>query len=294
MFTVRDAVELDAKNLQRSALLGHVVVPVIVTRLHASEPVRLQVSTDLAADAFRCEQRLDARTNPLQLESVDRGADDVVSPACQRPATDRLLAGGGRDDELSISSKLRQRLRHPGDQRQLMRPRSLARSTLVVEDGDRAFGHFSPPKAQELLDALPTREEVQAQRSRFDSRHRLDQPPIRSQLVRRQRVLVRSIELWRTFGLRGRIEDDREGLESDRDRCRGSYVDCALIRGSQVRPQFVRRSALVGSDQPAQHVEHVIRGHVGSGRFGQVWPRFDHLQLKQPIRISVASPPHAR
>jgi len=80
LFTVRNAIEFDAKYLKRSALLGHVVVTVIVTSLHDSETVRLQVSTDLTADAFRCEQRLDAGTNPLELEPVDRGADDVVNP----------------------------------------------------------------------------------------------------------------------------------------------------------------------------------------------------------------------
>lgn len=81
LITVRDAIELGAKKLKRSALLGHVVVPVTVTGLHASETVRLQVSTDLTADALRCEQRLDAGTNPLELEPVDRGADDVLKPA---------------------------------------------------------------------------------------------------------------------------------------------------------------------------------------------------------------------
>jgi hypothetical protein len=42
------------EDLQRVALLRHVVVTVIVPSLHAGEPVRLKVFANLAADQ-RCQ-----------------------------------------------------------------------------------------------------------------------------------------------------------------------------------------------------------------------------------------------
>ena len=60
------------KNLQRVAFLRHVVVPVVVPRLHAGETMRLEMPPNLAADVARCQQRLHTGPNSLELKARDR------------------------------------------------------------------------------------------------------------------------------------------------------------------------------------------------------------------------------
>ncbi len=56
---------LSRKNVQRLTLFRHVVVPVVVPRLHAGQPVRLQVSADVTADAIGRKQRLHSGSDSL-------------------------------------------------------------------------------------------------------------------------------------------------------------------------------------------------------------------------------------
>lgn len=78
-------------------------MPVVVPSLNTGQAVRLQVPANLAAHPRAGKQDLDARPNSLQLEPVDRFGDDILSPSCQRPHADGLLAGCGRDRELTLA-----------------------------------------------------------------------------------------------------------------------------------------------------------------------------------------------
>ena len=106
---------------------------VIVARLHAGQAVRLQMAPDLSADTVGREQRLDTRSNPLQLKAVDRLADQSVCPAGQHPHADGLLAGGRRDRELADALQCCQVGARIGQQGDLMRTRPLTGPALTVE-----------------------------------------------------------------------------------------------------------------------------------------------------------------
>lgn len=60
---------------------------IVVTRLNARQTVRLQVTANLAANAMGCQQRLDTRPDPLQLEALDsrrrRGLGPILR-VCER------------------------------------------------------------------------------------------------------------------------------------------------------------------------------------------------------------------
>ena len=83
---------------------------VVVTSLHACQPVRLRVSTNVTVDAVRGKQRLDARSNPLQLKAVNGCTDEVVGPARECSDNDRLLATSRGNSEIAFSRELRYRL----------------------------------------------------------------------------------------------------------------------------------------------------------------------------------------
>jgi hypothetical protein len=51
--------KLSQQDLEHPALLAHVIVAIVVTRLHASQAVRLEVTSNLAADAVGGQQGLD-------------------------------------------------------------------------------------------------------------------------------------------------------------------------------------------------------------------------------------------
>ncbi len=53
------------QDFECRALLVHVVMPVVVPRLHARQSMRLQMTPNFAADTTGCKERLDARANPL-------------------------------------------------------------------------------------------------------------------------------------------------------------------------------------------------------------------------------------
>jgi len=82
------------KDFQRVALLGHVVMPVVVPGLNASQAVRLKMTSHFSTNSMGRKERLDTGADALQLETVDRVADDITSPARQRPHADGLLACG--------------------------------------------------------------------------------------------------------------------------------------------------------------------------------------------------------
>lgn len=76
---------------------------IVVTRLNARQTVRLQVTANLAANAMGCQQRLDTRPDPLQLEALDRIADEGSGPSCECANADRFPAGRRRDGELALA-----------------------------------------------------------------------------------------------------------------------------------------------------------------------------------------------
>ena len=76
---------------------------VVVACLNPRQAMRLQMTANLAANAMGCEQRLDTRPDPLQLEALDRLADDGSGPSCERANADRFLAGRRRDGELALA-----------------------------------------------------------------------------------------------------------------------------------------------------------------------------------------------
>jgi hypothetical protein len=236
---------------------------------------------DLAADAVRRKQRLDPGSNPLQLEALDRVTEHVVSPAGQRPHAAGLLAGCRQDRELTLT--LQEGEVGPGQlhQANLVRARSLAWPSLAVEDRQGVIAHVSPLQPDELFDALAAGQHMQAQRHCLDARTCSDELPVGLQVGLGERPLVRAIELRGSARLRGWAEDDPEGLENDRDRRRGADIQRALERSAKLRTQLVGRTPLVGLDQPAQHVQHLVqhlvRRQVNRRRLGPAGPRFGDM-----------------
>jgi hypothetical protein len=85
------------------------------------------------------EQRLDTRSDPLQLETLDLMADHDMRPAREGPHTDRLLAGGRRDDQLALALQSCQIGTRGAQQGDLVPARSLPGPALAVESRDRVF-----------------------------------------------------------------------------------------------------------------------------------------------------------
>ncbi len=84
--------QLFDEDFDSAKLLWHVVVAIVVTRLHARQAMRLKVAANVAPDPLGCKQRFDARTNALELEALDRLAHYFVRPAGKSPHVDGLLA----------------------------------------------------------------------------------------------------------------------------------------------------------------------------------------------------------
>ena len=57
--------KFETKDVERRALLLHVVVAVIVPSLHAGQAMGLKVTSDFSTNAVCRKQRLDPRSNPL-------------------------------------------------------------------------------------------------------------------------------------------------------------------------------------------------------------------------------------
>src|ERR1019366_7982095 len=151
---------------------------VIVARLHSCQAVRLQVTSNLTADAIGREQRFDAGPNPLQLKPLDRIANNRASPSRHRADADRLLATRRRARERPFSLQDAQILARLAEQRNLMWTRSLTRSTFLVKYGQAIFCNICPTKAYELLDALSASQQVQPQDCGFVSRTTPEQLPV--------------------------------------------------------------------------------------------------------------------
>lgn len=70
--------KLAAQSIERCALLSHVVVTVVVPRLHAGQAMRLKVTPHFSTDSMGCKKGLDTGANVLQLEAIDRVADYIT------------------------------------------------------------------------------------------------------------------------------------------------------------------------------------------------------------------------
>lgn len=101
---------------------------------------------------------------------------------------------------------------------------------------------------------------------------------------------VGAIELRGSTRLRGRAENDAERLEDHGDGRGGPNVKRALVGRAEVGPQLVGGTSLVGLDQPAQHVEHLVRGEVNRQRLSDTRPRLGDVPLEDLVSVDMASP----
>ena len=216
--------------------------------------------------------------------------DHVASPARQRPHADGLLACCRRDRKLTLAfqeGEIGPGQLHQGN---LVRARSLAWPSLAVEDRQGVITHVSPLQPDELFDALAAGQHMQPQRRCLDARTCGDEFPVRLQVGLGERSLVGAIELRGSTRLRGWVEDDPEGLENDRDRRRGTDIQRALERRTKVRTQLVGRTPLVGLDQPAQHVQHLVWRDVNRGRLRHAGPRFGGMPFEDRLAAERVAP----
>lgn len=125
------------------------------------------------------------------------------------------------------------------DDRHHVHPRAWPGPAFGVIDGDRVGAHVGPAQANELLDALPAGEQVQAQTPTAQARQSLDQSSVGAQFVGGQRSLVSAVEPSIAACLRDRVGLNAIGLEGDRNRRRHPHVHGALVGGAQVGSQLV-------------------------------------------------------
>jgi len=182
-----------------------------------------------------------------------------------------------------------QRRRRLGDQWDGVRPRRFARSALAVVERDCALGNIGSAQVHQLLDALPARQQVQAQDCALETVHAHDGLPVAARLLHAQRVFVRAIGRFIRLGICRRVMRDVVRLEPKRNTRLGARSLRSLVCRPNVAAQFVGSAILVQLHYAPHHVRNLLARDLIGGQAGHPGPGLHDVQLDDAAHVGMGS-----